>query len=241
MPDAPDGYRYRIESPRHALSDMAELAVRLGSVVSYHRSGTVIFADGMEHGTAPYYEQISGTGSAILPVTSPTFQGGLSLKCTAGSDANETSGILKRMQPVILGRVGLEGTWSFDTVCEAFKLQIQHNTGAVKRTYGIKIDPVNDIIKYRNENNVWTTVQSYVTTTGDKYLFHVAKLVVDLVTGEYCTLYLDQSTIDLSGLLPRYGVDVTMARLEFGLEINSRTGENDIGYIDNMIITTDEP
>jgi len=220
---------------------MAELAVRLGSVVSYHRSGTVLFADGMDNGFAPYIETTVGVGSSVEVVTTPTFQGGLAAKLTAASDVTQTTGLLKRIQPIVLGKVGLEITFSCESLNNSFIISIQLNTGVLREFWGILFITDSDEIHYRPPSGTWTKFADYTLNTDDPYVFYVAKLVVDLVNKKYIKLYINQTTIDMSDLLPYTPADATYQRLEFVTGLKGKLTENNVVYLDNFIITTDEP
>ncbi|GAG01299.1 unnamed protein product, partial [marine sediment metagenome] len=64
--DMPDDYKWLPGSTRFPLSDIGELAVRLGSLCSYDRRGEVIFIDDFGHGVNGYVLSHVGTGGKIL-------------------------------------------------------------------------------------------------------------------------------------------------------------------------------
>jgi hypothetical protein len=240
MPDAPDFYQYRLESDKRLLNDMAELAVRLGSVVKYDRSGSMIFGDSFDNGLAPYLPQLGGTGAAADIVSATTYTSGYSVRLTAGSDGNHSAGVLKRLEPQVINMLGFEATFSLETNTYSLILIIQHNTATEKKRWMIAWKPADGALRYYDADGNYQTFATLTLPTGDEELFHTVKLVIDLETEYYSRVMVDQNRYDLSDYVGRVEIEATDPRLEFEVNNMGRSGENDIMYVDEFIVTTDE-
>lgn len=240
MPDAPDFFQYRLESDKNVLGDMAELAVRLGSVVKYDRAGSVLFVDSFDHGLAPYLKQLSGAGSAVDIVSGTTYASGYSVRLTAGSDVSRTAGVMKRLAPQVINKIGFEFSFSLDTIPDYVQMTIQQNTETERKAWAIRWHAADGTIKCTISGAPYPIFATQNLPTENKEIFHTIKLVVDLETEYYMRFMADQESYDLSAYKGQKWDDIGKPRLEFSAWVFGHSGENDIMYVDDFIVTTDE-
>lgn len=227
------------------VSDLGELAARLGSIVTYERSGNVLFLDDFDDGLAAWFPQWAGTGAGVATESTYVYQGAQSVKLTTGTDSWQRAGLLKRFQPVSLGKVGVEVKISIPDPIEAILFGIQQNDGTERWRYHLWIEPDDNQFSIRDDDNYppgKTKVDDHLLPSGDGYLFHTLKLVVDLKNKAYVRFLLDQSEYNLSDYtVLNTSPDVSDPRIEVLVEVRGRAANNDVGYVDDFILTFNEP
>ena len=221
--------------------DMGELAARLGSVNVYERSGNVVFIDGFEGTLTPYLPGGNGTGWDVTLNTVYTMMGAQSCRLKAGSDGGKSASIMKRVKPIALTLTGFEISFSTHDNIEYAHLMIQHNTGTIMRRMGIKYDIPNDKIYIYEDPATWTLLDSHAFNGNEPNLFQTTKLVVDLENLTYVRFFLDDQLWDISSYTPDDSVNVSDKRFEYSFTCHSNAGSNGIMYVDNFIITINEP
>jgi len=238
--DMPDDYPWLPGSDRSPLADLGELAARLGSIVTYDRRGSVLWFDDFEHGLSPWLPQTSGTGAQVLVVADPTYRGGYAAKCIGGSDSQKVAGVLKRVQPFTLGKLGWEVTLSLGSPNNFVRFHMQHNDGSEIVRWTIELKAETNKLKYRDSNAVYQIFTDHIIPDSDEELFHTIKLVVDVQNREYVRFMIDQSEYSLAGIKPEVLADTSDPRLEFYVFVASRDGQNDYIIVDSAIITVGE-
>ncbi len=96
----------------YALQDMAELAVRLGSPMSYDRYGSVLLLEDFERGLNAWSKTILGVGGSISLTSDRVYGGELACYLDSGDGAIPEARITKYFPPVSLQRVGLQTAFS---------------------------------------------------------------------------------------------------------------------------------
>jgi len=76
---------------------------------------------------------------------------------------------------------------------------------------------------------------------GTPNLFHVAKLVIDFENDLYQRALIRSTEVDMSALGIQTAANATSPRMVFTVWIYSDSGDNDWAYIDNVVITQNEP
>ena len=241
MPDAPDYFSYRLESTKHLLADMAELAARLGSLVSFDRRGTLVWMDGFENSLSPWESQAAGTGAAVAVVTSPTYQGGYSCKLTGGSTDPWVALVQKNAQVITLNRLGVEFTFSQETSYDYIESYAFYSSGTQYITWRIRLNPATNTLQYKDAAGAWQTFAAWKFADENKCRFHTLKYVVDLDTHEFVRCFLDRNVYVFSGEKPQVSAVVDNPSLLIRFSVYSRAGFNDVVYVDNAIVTADEP
>lgn len=240
MPDAPDFFMYRLESDKGVLGDMAELAVRLGTVMKYDRSGSMIFGDSFDHGLAPYITVKSGEGAAVDVVSKTTYADGYAVRLTAGKDASHRAGIGKCLQPQVINLMGFEFSFSLETDTTRVGLICTWNTTTEIKIWSIYWYPASGVLTYLDHEGHSIQFATKNLPIGNKNLFHTIKLIIDLETVHYNRLMVDQELYDLSAYMGQTGDPDPFPSLIFAAYNTGRSGYNDIIYVDDFVITVDE-
>lgn len=239
--DMPDDYPWLPGSGKAQVGDLGELAVRLGSPVSYDRRGAVYWFDEFESGLSPWLIQLGGTGSSVVIVNAPTFSGDMSCQITGGSDGAERGGIVKRLAPALLTTYGLEFTFSVKSDVERVFISFQYNDATKRYVGAFQANVVDAKISYLDDTYAWADLQAFVIADDDEHLFYTFKLVVDMVSKKYVRVMINQTEIDISDKALYSTADVTVPRIEIAIYVVNDTGDNGICFVDNAVVTVGDP
>ena len=107
-------------------------------------------------------------------------------------------------------------------------------------TYGIRYVDADDQLEYLNASSSWVAFGDTFKMLAEDTLFHTWKLIVDPVNFQYVRFLMDNKEYDLSGI----GADKLFAIIspatDLRLRLYSRSGGNDVAYVDDAIFTQNE-
>jgi len=241
IPDMPDNYPYLPQSTRFPLADMGELAARLGSMVTYDRRGEVIWMDDFGSGTSGWGHAGYGTGSGVKIVASPTGMGSYAMRLQAGSDGDMQAQLFRFFSPAYLGRAGVEAMLSFETDFDSFGLWLARFDGSEEHRGNIYLSMTGEQIEYVPKGTGRTRLGPLPDLVSGYGLYHNVKLVVDFGSDEYVRFLIDDQEYDMSGI-PLWVADASdIPQHRINLVLYGRSGNNDVCYVDRVIITGNEP
>lgn len=225
----------------YQMTDLAEHAVRLGSPVSYDRRGDVLWLDDFRSGLAKFVTVTQGEDSVVDLSTARARNGHFSARLVAGSDGNRLARLQKRVPLPVLSVLGLEYSFSLASTIEFLRTYIVVLTGSQEQDFEFRWRDTDDDLQYRDANDAWQTFATGVALHQHATLFHSLKLVFDPFDIEYVRLHLGPTVYSLKGFTAqRYGSDA-VPRLDFFIEMGGREGYNDTVYLDDLILTQNEP
>ena len=218
----------------------AELAARAGSIRRWDWRGSTIWQTDFSRGLGNGLKYPTGTGAAITidPVYWET--GGYSLKLVGGSDGNHKAYVDFLVETPASLAVGLEGNFSYPGDFEFFKLEVRAYVGGKVYIAAVRFNESTNYVQYLNSGNVWTNIQNPFYLTGAE-LFHRMKLVADFSTAKYKRVLWGRTETDLSAQSLYQSGTGYLSSLYVEVELNSRSGNNDVAYLDSLILTTSEP
>jgi hypothetical protein len=221
--------------------DMGELAVRLGSPVAFDRRGDVIWYTDFEHGRRAMGTEVSGTGADVSISAITAFTGAYSVKLTNGSDNSRFASIRKELYPTTVSKVGFEFSWASVYNDQYVEAWVEYLDGATIYRFIIRYDEALDVLQYRDSagdlQNIATDLKMAVSST----VFHTLKLVIDLDTLEYVRVLVDGTTYLLTGYKGTQAAWITDPMIKCCVYNNGEAGENHYIWVDNVIITQNEP
>jgi len=225
----------------HQLTDLGELAVRLGSPVSFDRRGDVVWWDDFECSLNKWNVAASGTGSSIAVSTASARNGENSCKLTAGSDGAHSAAMIHRHHPPVRSVFGSEVSWAFTGTPELLLMRIDDRDGVTNHAYEVVWDNLLNEVKVLTAAGTYSTVLSSLDLLETLDLFHTIKLVWDGVTHQLVRLLFDHLVIDVSGVGAQDSANVFHPRIAVKIDMTGRAGFNDVAYIDDYILTQNEP
>jgi hypothetical protein len=225
----------------HQLTDLGELAVRMGSPIRFDRRGDVMWWDDFECVTNRYDNTLEGTGAAAARSTVRAHSGENSWLLTGGSDGLRLASLTASEPPIVRAAVGLEIAFNLPGVVDAVQLRITEFDGAAFYTARLIWSDVTNELLYYNAAAGETVIASGIDLPVNLPTWCIVKLVVDLQTRTYVRALLNHQAFDLSGIAMNTGADARAPRVDFIPLVVSRAGNNDQAYFDDLVVTQNEP
>lgn len=237
----PDYGVYQAKTTTFGLSDMGELAARLGSIVTYDRRGDVVWFCDCEGNEEIFDTAIVGVGAGVVQSSEQAHNGSFSMKLTTGNNIGDFATILKRYQYPVMGLFGLEAAFTVNVNVNNIELRITVNTGTRQLQAGVRLNYANSRLEYYNSAGAWAILAAGITTTALATMFYQMKVVCDLVNEVYVRLIFAGVEYDMS-TLSFLGQNIVGAPIMVIHVLNfTNAAANESVYIDNVIVTQNEP
>ena len=220
---------------------MAELAARLGSIVTFDRRGDVVWMDDFESGVEKWVISGSGTGYGCVSSAEKAKTGGWSAKLTTGQLINYLGQMRHYQSYPALSKIGFEVSFVIHLNLGGIRLELGLYTGTTFYVAMIDICPTPPNLGYYDENFAYQTIAHDISIAAWDYLFHTAKLVANFETGKYTRLIFDNYSYDLSSAKMYSSPSSTSPNLFVTIIATPSVNANESTYIDDVIITQNEP
>jgi len=237
----PDWWSGAPKETTYGLADMAELAARLGSPVKWDRRGDVVHVDTFEGGFALGNTYGYGTNHAEFLSPDYSREGGLSCCLYPGSTSNKMSGIHYVLPRPPYSKMGVEFSFGLNSDALYWVLMIDWYTGATHYQAQVRYDYPNSQMDYYNSAGVWVSFAKAVSRLTTPFPVHTMKLVVDFVNFLYHRCIFNQQTWDLSAYAIRATASTVSPSFTTDMQVWATTGAYQYHYLDNVIITQNEP
>jgi hypothetical protein len=237
----PDWWGTEPTATTHKVSDMGELAARLGSIVTFDRRGDVVWLSGFENGLAEFTKvRISDESNRNIS-TEAAYMGAYSLKLIIGSNTGDMSGIEKWLAYPALSKFGGEFAFTWHTDLDYLDVFFYFYDGINRTEFTIRFSDTNKKIYYLDSGGNLAEIDNLPAWVTTKEEFEVAKLVVDLEAGEYVRLILNNISYPLTGILGKVTSVAVRPMLIFAVRAYGPGATTPTIYLDNLIITQNEP
>jgi len=220
---------------------LAELAAIFSPAKRYDRRGQVIYIDSFEAGLIMVDDEYSGTGAGIAVASDRARTGFHSCKLTAGSDGDCYSRIYHAIPYLSTSRFGIEISFTDHLDSEQHQLRGGINLRDGWYRFRLRYRRPEHDISYWDEDGNWQVIEEDVYLSDDNYMFHTAKLVFDAGSGDYVRWMVDNHTGSLAGVPGQYTVGLGYPAILFWFFVYSTAGKNAVSYVDDLIITQNEP
>lgn len=237
------GYRdwgkIKKETAVSAVADLGDLAVRLGSIVSFDRRGDVWWMDSFEDGVAGWVVTSSPASGTGVQSTDYARHKGNSLKATTPDSAGGWVAIQHWEALGFTGKIGFE--IALMSMGELLFLQLQLDVLDGSRNWRglVRLDVVGKEWEYQDAGGDWQPVATGVVFPEVETLFNLTKLVVDLTEHEFVRLLFNVDEWELGGLPMRDMGSTSGVYSRFSVSL---AADEDIAcYLDTVILTVNEP
>lgn len=238
----PDFGTYTQKITTYGLADMGELAVRLGSPDTFDRRGDIVFLDDFEHGIEKCDFILRGAGAAAAWVSTQTRTKGFSVELIAGSTLQRQATLRFRTPYPAISNFGVEASFSIGLVPESVFLAFSLYTGTQRVQGSIRIDTQNDRLQYADAAGVQQIFAPVVPFFKAVGLFNFSKMVMDLTNRTYRRCIFNNVEYDLSAFALEVTPDlVTAPHISWNITVFSVALTNAVIYVDDMILTQNEP
>ncbi|GAH51534.1 unnamed protein product, partial [marine sediment metagenome] len=196
----PDFGLYAPKSTVYGQADIAELAARLGSIVTFDRRGDVIFLEDFESGVEKWGVQPLEGGAAVREWDSRYSQFG-AFSCRVARTAVLGEGVeIYRYRPYsVLSQIGLEASFSVIAGVNFVSIGFVLYTGTQEIDTYIRWNNATNMLQYYSGAWAFTDIPgaSFDLWPSER-IFHVLKVVSNPVTGFNTRVILNNREFDLS-------------------------------------------
>lgn len=220
---------------------IGELIAALTPAKRFDRRGDIIFIEGFESGLTHGVVTTSGTGAAVAVTTAEARSGGLAAKLTGGSDGSRYAALSWYFHQTPEGKIGLEAHFRPDADIQYLVLQIAWYDGAELHQGNLRWNNDNEDFEYYDSAGAYQQLQTGDDLIGRAGLFHTAKLVVDVENDLYHRALCRAAEVDMSSYALYTPTDTSGPYILFTVFLYSHSGDNDWCYLDNVIMTQNEP
>jgi hypothetical protein len=236
----PDDSNIVRQSDVFVLEDMAELAARLGSPMTYDRYGNFVWGCDFAHGLSEWV--VSSTASSYTAELSnySWLTKGVSCYLSADDASGAETKIARALSPVTSGPLGLSAALSLVNEFTGFYIGMElfvHNI--VYHAY-VKYVSAEGKLYYLDETNAWVVLGTpgvlYYTPT----MFHNTKLVYDLAENDYVGFSLNGQWYSLADVPLYIHAFESAPFLAVFIAVTSPAGLSGSMYVDNVIVTQNE-
>lgn len=237
----PDYGRTSGVTTTYPLTDLGELAARLGSIVTYDRRGEVVWFDDFEDNIAKWGAANVGTGASAELSTEAARSGGKSCKLVTPSDTLTYNEILHGIGVLADSKVSLEVSFADQDDDTILDIIMQDRDGVTNKQ---------GVLRYRSSTGALQifdgSTMAYITLAtlslpSELYIWHTAKLVIDMSTNKYVRALLNNRSFDLSAYSLYSTGDASAARIEPAIRLTRSVSSNLHIYLDDVIVTQNEP
>jgi len=225
----------------YGIQDVGELAARLGSIDTFDRRGNVLFIDSFEHGLAPYFTGAEQAGSAVVLSALTARSGAYSCKLTTGAVANALAYVARHGPYPVLSKYGFEVAFTVDDNAVEVRIGLTLYDGVNSTGFIVRYLPATDKWQYYNSAGTWVDLATGVALLANTRAFHVVKLVVDLETGEYFYFLWDSDEVSMAGLGGKVTASALSPTIDVSVTLMGGAGAAATIYVDDFIMTQNEP
>lgn len=237
----PSWKKYRAIGPVYEEIRLAEHAARLGSLLTFDRRGDIVWQDDFESGLNKWEKIHDGKDAASCPNMEQAKSGGISAQLIAGSDGAHRVEYFRNLPYPAISPLGFEVSFKPQDDYEEFRIWINLYTGGLFYRSAISHHQSSLEYRIRKSDGKWGAICTAPSWQMLYAPFHTLKLVIDPESPAYVRAIFDHQTLDISGYGPHIVEDFTPARININFTFIGREGYNDWCYVDDAIITQNEP
>jgi hypothetical protein len=237
----PDWREAAPKETTYALGDMAELAARLGSIVTFDRRGDVVFLDSFDSGLSAWTVKSVILASDAYPVVTPTRSPGLAITLVTPADTADFQSIYRVSPLPVLGKIAIECSFTPVDELAYFVLVLAYYAGEHVWDFTVWYDHVLGEISVSAAGGSYPVIGSPGVQRVYGGSLCVFKTVVDLLAIKYNRVLFNEHTYDASAYGP-VGTDaLDKPSLIVSVQAWAATAANIGVTIDDFILTQNEP
>jgi hypothetical protein len=231
------------------LTDVGELAARVGSIDTYERKGQVFYITDFSD-LLKGWQKANFDLSEIWPVTNRVMWGSVAARIFCDHNSDQIPHLSKRFPLIDLSKIGMESPWQLDWDGAANPASLMYGlayfNGTTVYTFYVRYQPpYGDLMIYVPDPSIgnWYQVTHTFGKTylgGDSVYYNYIKLVVDLDTLEYDHLILNTSYFNLKGFAAYPSANNTAEHIEIMPGALAGPTDNYV-YYGGVILTMNEP
>ena len=225
----------------YQLTDLAEHAARVGSIVTFDRGGDVVFLEDFEAGLLRWTAEVGAADGAVTVSASSARSGRYSARLMADSDSSPFARVIHTRPTPAASAFGLEMSFTVDDSTTDWEMLLDYDDGVTYwelRARYVWVPPTS--------LDIWTpTGWVAIADPGQLHespsTFHTLKLVGDPTTSLYTRLLLNQLSFDISTHTIKTGGTFRAHTLQIQLTHHGSEGVVAPAFLDDVIVTQNEP
>jgi len=225
----------------HTVEDLGELAARLGSIVTHDRRGNITWYDDFESGVHQWVvDKTAGRGSVKWDATL-SLRGGFSAKLTTGAIDGDRIMMDKWLTTPVISRLGYELSFDIPLYLDFIHFAIDVYDGEYENVIQFNWIEATKTWQYYGPDTNYHDLSPTMTLATANDIFHTVKVVADLTTGYYVRLIVNSYVYDLTDKQYRKRASGFGPYLGLYYDITNDRATECSGYLDNAILTQNEP
>ena len=218
----------------------AELAARLGSPVTFERSGSIQLMETFEYGSQRWNFATDGANleHSITPTVSS--HGGYSLKLGGGVDLGKYTLAQMKQHAVHQGKIGVSCKFCIPGSCESVDMYLMLYDGANVHEARVRYRSVDHKLDVYLAAVGWTEVDDALGMASEDWAWNQWKFVIDPATYHYVRLLFNNQLIDVSDREYYHTGSLAGSKVWLKIYVYSRDGESDVLYVDDVVLTAVE-
>lgn len=225
----------------YQLTDLAELAVRLGAPVIFDRRGDVIFWDSFENGLGSWNIVLVGAGGAVDLSLATRRTGWFSVRLHTDAVADDQVRLQRSVPIISLSRLGLEASFFLDADTQLFVCSFYVYDGVDVLTGQVRYNLPLERLSYLNAAGALVTLEDGLVVNIGTVAWNTVKLVVDGSAEEYVRVLFNNRSYDLAGVACQKAADASAPHLGFEVIAKTNVAASIDCYVDDLIATENEP
>ena len=239
--ETPDYQRLNVQSTVFPMTDLGELAVRLGSIVTFDRRGDVVLVEDFEAGLGRWKLQLGGTGAVVdLSRTGPR-SGQLSCRLVKASDGSKDAGIEHVFPLTALSPVGAEVSFAELGGAAELHLRIDYADGTRAWRFELVYREAQEDIQVLQADGTYETIATGLPVFAETHGHSTIKLVADLAQLGYVRALFNSITVDVSSFAPQDVAALALVQMAVGVRNEGALAASRTVYVDDVIVTQNEP
>jgi len=221
--------------------DTGELAARLGSPDTFDRRGNVVFMDDFEATVLHWGVFLVGAGSSVVLSTADVYRNSQSCKLHTDINLNDLAEIRRSFALPVNSKIGMEFSVSGDFTNTNLEFWHSIYTGARLYVAKIRYHYTTKTLSYADSGDIFQPLSTTQGIGDASFFYSTFKLVIDYDTHKYVRLIVDKDTYDLSTYDLQWAANATTPRMHTIIQLKNTAAAARTAYIDDVILTQNEP
>lgn len=229
------------KSTTYKLDDHAELAARLGSIVSFERRGDVLWMNDFSEGGQPYFVFGIGIGREVYLSCAGALSGGLCLNIKTGDLGGDYEGISQYSFFPVEGGIGHEIWFTGKANLSDVIVGNLIYTGTNLEDYRVRYNYVTGKLYVWDTGGVYQEIGTPGVYVNGYGAFNPIKMVFNILTHKYTRILFGSRVYDAS----KYGPEITLSGFNrcmlSQVTVVAAAAMSVMVSVDNWIMTQNEP
>lgn len=238
----PDFGLYAVKKTVHGLADNAELAARLGSIVTFDRRGDVLWLDGFESPVVKWIVTTDGAGGGAEVSPDAARNGGFSCKLTTDILTDDWVSLSHYLPYPVVSKIGIEVSFTMTTNLKSLLVAEWLYDGSDFHSAQVMYFSIDNKLQYLDNRGFFQDLVTDLDLYTAQTTFHTIKLVIDLETHKYVRVIFNETEYDMSALSYAHTPDpATIPNWRQQITITTGVDAAQSVYVDDVILTQNEP